>query len=74
MNLYLVSRTDVVRYEQYDAFVVAADSEDNAKEIINKEHDPNSNYSDWSHNTETELLGISIATEPEIVLGSFNAG
>lgn len=73
MNLYLITRTDKVGYDQYDAFVVAASNAEEAEQVLAKEHDPD----DWSNEVKIELIGIAIggaAEKPQEILGSFNAG
>jgi hypothetical protein len=76
MNLYLVERDDW-GYDEYDGFVVAANTEEEAMALINKEHDPERNFSDWPNvgNKTIEKIGTTDSyTEPEIILDSFNAG
>lgn len=76
MNLYLVSRTDSVDYDEYDAFVVAANNETEATLFLLQKHDKPS-YSSWPalNKTEVKLIGTTTAyTEPTEILGSFNAG
>lgn len=77
MNLYLITRTDKVGYDQYDAFVVAASNAEEAEQVLAKEHDPDDHYSTWSNEVKIELIGIAIggaAEKPQEILGSFNAG
>ena len=74
MNIYLISRTESVDYDQYDAFVVAATNETEATLFLLKEH-PIGDYSSWSDKTTAMLIGTTdIYTEPTEILGSFNAG
>jgi len=75
MNLYLVSRTDQVGYDEYDAFVVAARDPIDAKLFLAQKYKPDDGYSSWSHKTEVELIGVNNQyTKPTEILGSFNAG
>lgn len=73
-NIYLVSRTDNVDYDQYDAFVVTAENEEEAKTVINSKHDPDEDWTTWSHKVKVELIGVANSNKAEIILGSFNAG
>lgn len=67
MKIYLVSRTDSVGYDEYDAFVVKAKNKMEALELCNAE---------WGQFTEynTEIEEINLKGKPEVLLGSFNAG
>lgn len=76
MNLYLVKRTDRVGYDQYDAFVVAANSHVEAKKLLTKTYGGSDDlYHQWSDAVKSERIGISrdYGTPTEI-LGSYNAG
>ena len=74
MNIYLISRTDLVDWDQYNAFVVVATNETEATLFLLKEH-PLGDYSDWSDKTSAMLIGTTdIYTEPTKILGSYNAG
>lgn len=76
MNIYLISRTDNVGYDEYDAFVVAAGNEIEATLFLLGKYDkPLSHYGEWSNKTEWKLIGTTdVYTEPTEILGSFNAG
>ncbi len=76
MNIYLVERTKTVGYDQYDAFVVTAKSGIEAMELLIAQYKPQLNaYSPWSKDAKAELIGTTDKyIEPEIILGSFNAG
>jgi len=68
LNLYLIERTDPVGWDEYDAFVIAATSEQEAIGMVN-----------WCALPDCDpvcrLIGIaSSEVEPGVVLGSFNAG
>lgn len=76
MNLYLVSRTDDVGYDQFDAFVVAASNEIEATLFLLQKHDK-PQLSTWPalNKTDVKLIGMTTEyTEPTEILGSFNAG
>lgn len=66
MNLYLVSRTDLVGYDEYDSAVMAAEGPDDAIKMS-----PVSNY----FGLTVELIGWATdRTDSGVVLASFNAG
>ena len=64
MSLYLVSRI-TTGYDQYDSFVVRANSKSEAIELANREE---------SCGNFTECKVIKIKGKNEVILGSFNAG
>ena len=77
MNLYLVSRTDRVGYDEYDSMVVAAESEDAAR--LMKPANEMAPYSGqgWTDNPEAltvELISTSLDSTPRVVITSYNAG
>lgn len=76
MNIYLVSRTDSIGYDEYDAFVVVANTEEEAVSFLKTNHDPVKRYGEWSNEVRVELIGPASNdyTEPTEILGSFNAG
>lgn len=65
MKLWLVRRTDDVKYDEFDSFVIRANDEEEAKKMANT-------HSGWSN--EVEVIEISIDGKSEVILGSFNAG
>lgn len=84
MNIYKISRVDSVGYDEWSAFVIAANSADECKRMV--EVGPilpwaDENYSNayngipgvWG---EPELIGYSIMAQeqPFVILDSFNAG
>lgn len=84
MNLYLVSRTDSVGYDEYDAFVVASESAEQAK-LYSPEGGlyTTGHYDSWSirvYNYWSVLVEVTLVAtatdlpEGHIVLASFNAG
>ena len=86
MNLYLLSQNEYQGYDTYDAIVVAAESEEYAREI----HPYTGSYmftneQMWSCNSwvryedrgkvKVTLLGKAVkGTESGVILASFNAG
>ncbi len=77
MNLYKISQTKNEGYDTFDAAIVCASSEDDAKTI-----NPDGAWSDkWScwcgslDDVTVELIGLAVeGAERGIVLSSFNAG
>lgn len=64
MNIYLVSRTDDVDYDEYDSFVVVAENEDDALKLVK----------DNLFKKETVKIEKIATDKEQVVLGSFNAG
>lgn len=76
MNLYLVTRSEC-DYDEHDAFVVAAPSEDKALMYLEKLHNSKGSYATWPNNGDkvAELIGTTHKyTALTEVIGSFNAG
>ena len=77
MNLYLITQTVNNGYDTYDAFVVCAESEDDAKTIkgLNEKENP---YEVWVwsiDDIEVKYLGkADDSIKKGEILGSFNAG
>lgn len=67
MNIYHIVFTGN-DYDEYDSFVVVAEDDKSALELINKSI-PYGESVD-----EITCIGISNKTEPHVVLGSFNRG
>lgn len=67
MNIYHIVFTGC-DYDEYDAFVVIAENEEKAKELIKSSIPCNESIESISK------IGVSDKSESEIVLGSFNAG
>jgi hypothetical protein len=66
MNIYLVERTDGADYDEYDAFVVLAETEEDAKNLgptgieIDWERAKNAKYLNWTNDISkitVQLLG-----------------
>ena len=74
MKLWLVS-TDAFDYDEYDAFVIRAESAEAAREIAH-EHDTDwsqgKNF--WLSSAEVTVTEVSPEGEPGEILASFNAG
>ncbi len=71
MNLYLVSRTDSVGYDEFDSMVVAAETPSKAVRMK-----PASYYGKLStpDNLKVKLVGTTTGKRPTVILASFNAG
>jgi len=72
MNIYLV-KNDTFTWDQYDGFVVAAESPKEAKRMID------GNTSDYAWNQEGKITCSKIGraeekVKPGILLSSYNAG
>ena len=69
---YLITRTDDVGYDEYDSFVVSAESEKDALSLVYEEKGESFSSGIFTkENTKIEQLQ---AVESKIILGSFNAG
>lgn len=73
MNIYLLSQYEYRGYDTYDSCVVYAESEDKARQIH-----PSISSRTWAscpENVDVSYLGSNPqATEPGLILASFNAG
>lgn len=75
MNIYLVSRTDDVDYDEHDAFVVVANDPKEAKLFLDKRYNSGEHFNTWSDKVKTKLIGTTTKySETTEILGSFNAG
>jgi hypothetical protein len=87
MNVYKVSRTDAIDWDNYIAFVCIAATEEDARNIHPYEHDPwpfetwdsgNPRNTGWVHSKDINTLTveyIGTAAEPaRIILASYCAG
>ena len=89
MNLYLVSRTDKIDYDEYDSFVCAAENEEQARkmlpfdeELVREETEENIRnliFWEWTNDLnkiKVEYIGKADEkyTKPTVILASFNAG
>ena len=75
MNIYLIERTDKVDYDEYDAFVVVANSSKEARELLVQLYIRDKIYDSWSDNNKVNLIGTTTKyKKTRVILGSFNAG
>ena len=86
MRLYLISRTDDIDYDEYDSFVVVAESEKSALEwhpngqkinySLDEEHIEYDYCHSWTskENLKIECIGESNSQEEKVIISSFNAG
>lgn len=85
MKLFLVSRTDDIGYEEYDAFVCAAESEEQALRMLPDDDWRTREYVngliiwEWTkdlNKIKVEYIGEADEkyTKPAVILASFNAG
>lgn len=81
MNLYLLTQSVNGGYDTHDACVVAAETEDEARQInpSGKWHDGTKNtYTSWAYSPDqvvVKLIGVAIEGTPRgEILASFNAG
>lgn len=85
MKLFLVKRTDDIGYDEYDAFVCAAESEEQARSMLPDDEWHMKEYviglimCEWTkdlNKIEVEYIGEADEkyTEPAVILASFNAG
>ena len=80
VNICLVKRTDRWGYDEYDACVVQAMNEEQAKKVSPHNYEIEDkqngvllrNY--WNDNLIATLIGINNNKEPKLILSSFNAG
>lgn len=71
MDIYLIERNDSVGYDEYDASVIIANSEDEALQILKEKHGEHY-YSGWrGYDVTVSKIDLS---QKGIVLESFNAG
>ena len=73
MKLFILTRTDNVRYDEFDSFVVRAETEQQAREIATA-----ADFS-WPKVDErwfalTKCEELTADGPAEVIVGSFNAG
>jgi hypothetical protein len=80
MNLYLISQSVNQGYDTYDAAVVAAENEENAK-LIHPNGGPwdgkREYYGSWcaAEDVKVDFIGVAIPeTDSGVISASFNAG
>lgn len=81
MNLYLISRTDSIEYDQYDSAVVCAKHAGQARRMHPSkglEWDTTDSHDmfAWTkpENVRVKKIGITEQKTPGVILASFNAG
>ena len=75
MKLWILNRTDPVGWDEYDAFVVRAEDEAQARKIAYDESNPSTFCNPWSFDqTLVECRELVVDGEAGVILGSFNAG
>lgn len=77
VNLYKIFRDGDVGYDEYDEAIVAAESEDQARNTPPGHVYGDERVSGWCPVSEVKvaLVGIAIeGTEPGVICASFNAG
>ncbi len=65
MNIYLISRTDKIGWDEHDACVVSGNTEEEAIKA---------SYVSEYLNLKVEFIGTGKFEKAEVILGSFNAG
>lgn len=80
MNIYKVSRTDKISYDEYDSFIVVASNLEDARKIHPNGDWENCNW-DWVSKEKLDSLEVILVgtafegyKEGDIILTSFNAG
>ena len=71
MKLWLV-QTEYYTYDEFDSFVVRAESETAAREVAGQGDEYHKNF--WRASKKVTVKEITVEGEPEVILGSFNAG
>lgn len=77
MKIWLVERIDKISWYEYDAFVVIAESQEEAIDLamMDKGWNPPRAHDRWKlENVKVVCLGQSKTMGLEVILGSFNAG
>lgn len=83
MKLYLVSRTDNIRYDQFFSCVVATNNEENALKFhpSGRYFEEDDYFEDgevyqWTtkENLKVEFIGESNSPVEKVIIASFNAG
>jgi len=77
MNIYLIAQTENDRYDTFDSAIVAAETEQDAKEIT-PDGGPWRAWAAWCSSPElvtVELIGTAKeGTEAGVIMASYNAG
>lgn len=87
MNIYLVSRTDYVDYDEYVAAIVSANSEGEARKLWPGQHvwrkytnkfDPTTKERQLDEHDisslEVQIIGTSFSNEAKVILSDYKAG
>ena len=78
MNLYKISQTENLGWDTYDSAVVAAESEQLAKETNLCSCEWGYEHSSWASSPDkvtVELIGVAVeGTKAGVIVASFNAG
>lgn len=76
MNLYKAKVTGPISWDEYDGFVVRAESEEAARALVIATYQSELHYNRQSFSDSNYLEIVLLPTEgpPSIVLHSFNAG
>lgn len=80
MKLYMISQNENSKYDTYDSAVVAAETEDKARNILPSGYEDGFGglYSTWCSSPDkvkVEYLGeAKEGTKPGVICSSFNAG
>lgn len=71
MKLWLIERHGRCDYDEHDAAVIRADSEEEARRIAAKDMIPKNI---WLSATESSCVPLAFEGEDKIIVSSFNAG
>lgn len=78
MNLYLLSQDENNDYDTYDSMVVAAESEEEARNIMPGAYNWDDRYNAWCSSPDkvkVRSIGVAVeGTKKGTILASFNAG
>jgi len=77
MKFWMVKNTGSVGYDEYDSFVVRAATAEDARAVVarylDSDWDPDRAIF-WRTSPRVTVTEIPVEGEPELILGSFNAG
>ena len=75
MKLWLIQRIDKdsVSYDEYDAFVIRAETEQEVRHIASGKHGDEGGHV-WEDSAITSVTELLVEGEAEVILASFNAG
>lgn len=78
MKIYKISQNTNTSYDTYDSAIVAANNEEEARNLYpGGIHEFTNIMFDWTtpENVEVEQIGITkLYSQPQVILASFNAG